>query len=211
MVGLLGAAVGLAHCPQVVGFSSVPEPHAAVQTPAPMGAGLPTGHGYQAAVLRASTVRTRQGKHTAQSQSQVHMSLNNSDIRQQPEVSHEILLKATLPSSHETASLESAGDSRQPPAQFTGKPVQMVRTGAFRPRARSNSVSDVEPSRPTDGVMQWVVVSSWSDADGDRMVLATAISNGTPGRAAETRTQGFQQVHPYAAVPVRDGWLIFQL
>jgi hypothetical protein len=119
-----------------------------------------------------------------------------------------------MPSSQEKASIEATDDSRNESRKTGRESARMMRTAAATDssyRKRFHSISDVEPSRPADGVMQWVVVSSWSDADGDRMVLATAISNGTPGRAAETQTPASQQVHPYAAVPVRDGWLVFQL
>ena len=59
-------------------------------------------------------------------------------------------------------------------------------------------------------MMQWVVVTSWEDADGSRMVLTTAVPNGSARQTPETQSES-QQVHPYAAVPVRDGWLVFQL
>jgi hypothetical protein len=79
-----------------------------------------------------------------------------------------------------------------------------------------------QPARPVHG---WLVVTtSWVASDGSRLVLTTARTSdaypvaGDPdaadaGQPAQPTAQ--PQVHlyalPYAAVPVRDGWLIFQL
>ncbi len=76
-----------------------------------------------------------------------------------------------------------------------------------------------------DGVVRWVVVTSWQAADGSRLVMATEgaqISGQTNSgetsesvaREADQRetAQPPQQMRPYyAALPVRDGWLVFQL
>ena len=72
--------------------------------------------------------------------------------------------------------------------------------------------------------MQWVVVTSWQDEDGSRMVLTTARTSNADVRGDQTQVTGdapelqqqqerprSEQVHPYAAVPVRGGWLVFQL
>jgi cell division septation protein DedD len=69
--------------------------------------------------------------------------------------------------------------------------------------------------------MQWFVVTAWQSEDGSRMVMTTTStpapqrdSSNPPatGDAPELQQQPrFQQVHPYAAVPVRGGWLVFQL
>ncbi len=76
---------------------------------------------------------------------------------------------------------------------------------------------------------QWVVVTSWSGMDGSRVVMTTMTLPNVPQTAprvsegdqpsdpmSEPEATGQsqdapQQVHPYAAVPVRGGWLVFQL
>ena len=71
-------------------------------------------------------------------------------------------------------------------------------------------------------MFQWVVVTEWQDADGasrtSRMVLTTAATENPVARATRMQSdfdpapeQDSEQVHPYAAVPVRGGWLVFQL
>jgi hypothetical protein len=198
MLGLVAAATGLERCPQVVGFAAP-----GTQTVAHVNQWQPT-HGGETAVNGAPIRRVHA----------VRTTFDNREVQQTPNEVHETLLRASMPSSQEKASIEATDDSRNESRKTGRESARMMRTAAATDssyRKRFHSISDVEPSRPADGVMQWVVVSSWSDADGDRMVLATAISNGTPGRAAETQTPASQQVHPYAAVPVRDGWLVFQL
>jgi hypothetical protein len=78
-----------------------------------------------------------------------------------------------------------------------------------------------QPAHPIHG---WLVVTtSWVASDGSRLVLTTARSSeaysadsddGQPAPPTAPPTAQ-PQVHlyalPYAAVPVRDGWLIFQL
>jgi len=70
---------------------------------------------------------------------------------------------------------------------------------------------------------QWLVVTSWSEMDGSRMVLTTmsvpdaaaaslgASERSTEGGSAHEAQDAQQEVHRYAAVPVRGGWLVFQL
>jgi hypothetical protein len=72
-----------------------------------------------------------------------------------------------------------------------------------------------------DGVVRWVVVTSWQGADGSgvisRVVMTTAGTQVSSSGTARTTSDGeaaqpSQQVRPYyAALPVRDGWLVFQL
>jgi hypothetical protein len=64
---------------------------------------------------------------------------------------------------------------------------------------------------------------SWENADGSRLVLTTVRTSGdVEGSIVQGRAAGLQrqadadqpqpdQVHPYAAVPVQGGWLVFQL
>jgi beta-lactamase regulating signal transducer with metallopeptidase domain len=67
---------------------------------------------------------------------------------------------------------------------------------------------------------QWMMVTSWSGMDGTRMTMTTlTIPVGAEGSASGSEIDGSdpapqaapQQVHRYAAVPVRGGWLVFQL
>jgi hypothetical protein len=93
---------------------------------------------------------------------------------------------------------------------------------------RSNEVSDHEVSdsdaasqeisahAEVRSVVRWVVVTSWRGDDGSRMVLTTVRTASpqqvvTDGSTATNALSQQDQVHPYAAVPVRDGWLVIQL
>jgi hypothetical protein len=100
----------------------------------------------------------------------------------------------------------------------------MVQTSAHTPvsRNRSRQISDVEPSQAAAGVMQWVTLTAWQEDDGSRMLLATERTTALPGSNAPVATGDApeleqqhpatpEQVHSYAAVPVRGGWLVFQL
>ena len=67
--------------------------------------------------------------------------------------------------------------------------------------------------------MQWVVVTAWQDGQETRMVFTTARTSSAAGQAASSDpapTAG-EQVRPseqgprFAAVPVRGGWIVFQL
>jgi hypothetical protein len=61
-------------------------------------------------------------------------------------------------------------------------------------------------------VTQWTMVTQFHD--GSRMVLTTAqISSAAPRieQDSDRPAAAQQDVRPYAAVPVRGGWLVFQL
>jgi hypothetical protein len=61
--------------------------------------------------------------------------------------------------------------------------------------------------------MQWVVVSTWQGGEETRTVLTTATApdaNG-PAEPAGAQPRPSDEAHPYAAVPVQGGWLVFQL
>jgi hypothetical protein len=53
--------------------------------------------------------------------------------------------------------------------------------------------------------MAWVVVTSWDGMGSARVVLTGAVV------PSEAQPMPAEQVHPYAAVPVRGGWLVFQM
>jgi hypothetical protein len=67
-------------------------------------------------------------------------------------------------------------------------------------------------------VQQWVVVTEWQGEDGSRMVMTTATTSNPAARASRMRSDvdpaaqpDQEEVDGYAAVPVRGGWLVFQL
>jgi hypothetical protein len=75
-------------------------------------------------------------------------------------------------------------------------------------------------------VQQWVVVAMWQSEDGaslsrtSRMVMTAATMQDPAARASQMQSDvdpaadaqpDQEQVHRYAAVPVRGGWLVFQL
>jgi hypothetical protein len=213
MLGLLVGAVGLERCPRLVGFA-------------------PAGARNVAGAVRTQQWQPTHGEETAMSGAPilrvhaVHMMISNNGIRQTPNVPHETLLVASEPSSRQNMQSESVPNDQTRRDRTAVSTARMIRTMApdSGSRARSKSISDVEPSRPAVGVMQWVVVTSWQDEDGSRMVLTTARTSNADVRGDQTQVTGdapelqqqqerprSEQVHPYAAVPVRGGWLVFQL
>ena len=213
MLGLLVGAVGLERCPRLVGFAAAGAQNVAgaVRTQQ----WQPT-HGEETAMNGAPIVRVHA----------VHMMISNNGIRQTPNVPHETLLVASEPSSRQNMQSESVPNDQTQRDRTAVSTARTIRTMApdSGSRARSKSISDVEPSRPAVGVMQWVVVTSWQDEDGSRMVLTTARTSNADVRGDQTQATGdapelqqqqerprSEQVHPYAAVPVRGGWLVFQL
>jgi hypothetical protein len=109
-------------------------------------------------------------------------------------VPHEILLKA------------SAGDGDAAFQQMGQQAGQQAVLQAAQ-----------EVPRP---VQRWLVVTtSWVGADGSRLILTTATTSNSAPESSNPDAGGAQlqpdaapqPVHPYAAVPVRGGWLVFQL
>jgi beta-lactamase regulating signal transducer with metallopeptidase domain len=206
MLGLLVGAVGLERCPQIVGFASGNGPRVAradQRSPA---------RGDAAVLVEARSVKVR-----------APLSVNG--MRPSLNVPHESLLLAREPIDPENT--QSPEPKPKTVARVAAGTVRMVQTSAdSRSRGRTTkAISDVEPSQPATGAMEWLVVtSSWQGADGSRMVLTTARSSGLPKELSdapastgdapelEQRPQASSdEVHPYAAVPVRGGWLILKL
>lgn len=204
MLGLVAGAVGLERCPLVVGFAS--------QGTQPIA---------QVSLQRGETPRNTPPNARIH---RVNMVISVNGIRQTANVPHQVLLVAPQAIPQQTVPAESEPSDRatqQPIA--TGAP-HMVQTTAHTPvsRNRSRPISDNEPSQAATGVMQWVTVTSWQSEDGSRMVLTTAQTAATPELNVPATTENApqleqlqrtarEQVHPYAAVPVRGGWLVFQL
>jgi BlaR1 peptidase M56 len=201
MLGLVAAAAGLERCPQLVGFAA-----RGGESVAHGEQWRPT-HGGETAMnesIRPALINISHGVIS-------HGAININEIQPSANVTHDGLRKAatSTPSSPEVAISELA-NARSPLNPVEGAPLKMVPTSSYSSRTGPMSVSDVKPSRPAEGVMQWVVVTSWEDAEGSRMVLTTAVSTDTPAQAPAAEPES-GQVHPYAAVPVRGGWLVFQL
>jgi hypothetical protein len=211
MLGLAVGAVGLERCPQVVGFAPT-----TTQKDASLARGaeqwLPA-HGVETATSQTPIVRTKA----------VQITISTNEIRQTPNASHETFLVARDPSVPQAPQRNESPSEPKQHDRTTSNPVRMVQTMArdSSRRGPSKSISDVTPSRPADGVTQWVVVTSWQGQDGSRMVLTTArslpkeISDAPPATGdapeLEQQQQRPEQFHPYAAVPVQGGWLVFQL
>ena len=171
MLGLLGGAVELARCPQLVGFSSVRTQDAKVVAPA---VGHAAGMGYEAVVFRPDPMV------------ETHRYHEDNLLQRKIDVPHRTSLKASM---DRAVQGNAAGD--------------LDLSGPSGRRAE----------RGPAGQVQWVVVTSWEGMDGARLVLTTASASAPAANpeAAEMQPEGSQQVHRYAAVPVRGGWLVFQL
>jgi beta-lactamase regulating signal transducer with metallopeptidase domain len=187
MLGLLGGATELARCPQVIGFSADhPRASQVAASVAPVRAA--NGLGYQAVVLRPDEARATM---------------------------------RPVPTHHDGAVMNVA------PSVAAGR--QATHREVAVKDETPNGSSGVTNRNFDAREAQWLVVTSWSGMDGSRVVL-TAMTlpnaaeasargseddapNAAAGPAAEGQPQQDvpQQVHRYAAVPVRGGWLVFQL
>ncbi len=210
MLGLLVGAAGLEHCPQVIGFA--PTRAQSVAGAVQMEQWNPTRDG-QVAMKGAAVVRVHA----------VQMVIATRGIQQNSNVPHETLLMAPEQTSRQNTLTEASPNGLRLQDKATANPVRMVQTRAVDSgrRNRSASISDVDPSRPAVGAMEWVVVTSWQDENGaSRSVMTTARAPDADqhgaqavGDASDVQQQQprSEEVHPYAAVPVRGGWLVFQL
>ena len=192
MLGLVVAATGLERCPQLVGFSDAGSQVARGQQ------GPPT-HGDDAAmngatglkvepvVFRMGAAQAQEWKTVGDANPVVRKISENRDVQTNAEANHRFADGART--------VEVA--QRMP-----GRPADQ---GARPSVADSAEGGDVV-------VTQWTMVTQFHD--GSRMVLTTAqVSSSAPrvGQDSDTPTPAQQNVHPYAAVPVRGGWLVFQL
>jgi hypothetical protein len=188
MLGLLGGATELARCPQLVGFSAARS--SGLQVAAGMvPARVVNEFGYEAVVFRPGQALGQHGLNpTHRDGAAMNGAPGVAAVRRQPAL-HTVVMK-------DGSSIGSDGViHRGVDARVTG----------------------------------WLVVTSWSGMEGSRMVLTTMTvpaSSQLPARASDGETSsniptdevaGGQvqdaplQVHRYAAVPVRGGWLVFQL
>jgi hypothetical protein len=209
LLGLIVAAVGLERCPEVVGFASDTTLNRASITP-----------------LRAEDGLTRVGNSGSYHAVSLRVKvINNRYLQPNPKVPHEVMLRSSTGVSGLKATQVSVtprvrdlvADERQPTLHD-----EAGKDGAPRFSAPPSPAFEHAGS---EHMVHWVVVTSWRGEDGSRVVLTTAdLPNGagqpvaggqtTPlaERAAPSRAAGqFEEFHPYAAVPVRGGWLVFQL
>jgi hypothetical protein len=131
---------------------------------------------------------------------------------------HGTLLKATMPTQATVPVAQSAKAAKRVLGNDAVTNPQPGFAGAFPVKnvvVKRREVHGSQPVAPESG--QWVVVTTtWSSADGSRLVLTTAevpaampsVRSDLPEVAAPVVPT---QVYPYAAVPTRDGWLVFQL
>ncbi len=197
MLGLLAAATGLEHCPQVIGFSQGGQYEAlAAAAPAPK---LRDGYRYQNVVFRADAARANGWKSVGDASPALGKPRSRGQIATVVKAKREVERQDVRTT---TPTLMASNE--------TPKDLSEVRPRAL-PVVAKGLQADGRADADTD-VTQWIVVRSWQDADGARMVLTTAeISTGRPAVSSDMQAGPAKEFHPYAAVPVRGGWLVLQL
>jgi beta-lactamase regulating signal transducer with metallopeptidase domain len=206
MVVLLGAATGLERCPQVVGFAPMQEREVANAAREVRAAAF-SRDPYQAVAVRADMGHSGQGKEVAQAVPGKTQESNG--MQANADVPHETILKASMPDGRGSAAAEAVGAVRKTTNDTGRQPARVVRAVA---EGRKVSRSVDAPSSEEVVITQWVVVTSWQSSDGARMVRTIAGgSDGTQGAGPAMQSWPSEEVYPYAAVPVRGGWLVFQL
>ncbi|HEX9199495.1 MAG TPA: M56 family metallopeptidase [Acidobacteriaceae bacterium] len=206
VLGLAVVATGLERCPQVVGFAAPASGIAAIPTHGDETAlnGAP-GSGYKAVMWRpdsasrAFTAQTLVAKSPANRHNVSRVAGRGVSNR-----------KGTSPGFR-------PGAASGAKAAFSGTNADFATKTAAIQAGDKDAGLDAVLRDPGTDVVQSVEVSSWESADGSRMVL-TMVSRSTAvgrGRGSADQTQSNQPQpnsgHPYAAVPVRGGWLVFQL
>jgi len=230
IIVLLSAAAGLERCPQMVGFASNSGEVAIASEPVRPDFRVRDGYSYQAVVFHpralGSPVFDSRAFH-----SPVFHSQNDSTSRLGTTAIVAREVNATgRPGRHAHAPVPAMHALLQA-SQTEGAEARGMTGAASSQLLRSEDVSysdatfndaksqSVVAQAGTRTVVQWVVVTSWRGDDGSRVVLTTlrtasmpSADGVVPDRSTSTNARGPQdQVHPYAAVPVRDGWLVIQL
>jgi Zn-dependent protease with chaperone function len=205
MLGLLVAAAGFERCPQVVSFSN-----GGSEAVAHGQQWLPT-HGDETAMNGAPGLVSGR---IFRAVSVTYKAPETREIQTIVRVAHEMRAVVSDSSPRQNKGTE-IGDKVQGPADRRADgSVRMVQTVAQASAARnvSRTVSDEVPAQPANGMMQWVVVTTWQDGQATRMVFATArVSNKALMVEQDGEGPASEQVPSYAAVPVRGGWLVIQL
>jgi len=208
MLGLVVAAMGFERCPQVVGFAKDgSENVAGAQQWTPT-------HGDKAAMNGAPDLGSFRAV------SVVYKTREKSKINVSANVPHQVIAAASGRMLRSAST--GGGDTIQPPVtRGAGGSARMVQTNApvSGELYRARMISDAVPAQPANVVTQWVVVTTWQGTVGTRMVFTAmrAPEAGEQGTGAGTGATVGEQAVPsgqgprYAAVPVRGGWLVFQL
>ena len=214
VLGLLVAAAGFERCPQMVGFAS-----GNAETVAHGSSWQPIPSDW-AAMNGAPALAEISGK-------PVHafgVAYKESGNRQ-------IALVANVP--HQSMAVESKRGLSQDASSDGGEAIQrsadegadgmarmvQARASVSGVQHQPKTFSDAAPVLPANVVTQWVVVTTWQNGVGTRTVFATERSTSVAGQTAAAVSapvagdQGASSVQEprYAAVPVRGGWLVFQL
>ena len=231
MLGLLGGVVGLERCPQLVGFAA--KPGIAETAIAKTGnreqrtgtRAAASGYGYKNVVFRPAEMGSK--AEDARSGSGLDRRFAR-PISQglKPQTLAPVMsgLKPG-PISEANAAIGTRGALEASAA--IGARAALETSTALETRAALESRAALETGvagRAVGGrLVQWVEVRSWENADGSRLVMTTVRTSSdvegltVQGRAASQQRQAdgeqpqSDQVHPYAAVPVQGGWLVFQL
>lgn len=205
MLGLLVGAAGLARCPQLVGFAAEQGTGIAKAGNGEQGTGIGTaasGYRYRAVVFHPDAEQSVQASGLA-------VPIHVLEARRGVTGSGVTGSGVTRSMAAQRQRIVAEG-----PAKEGASRAEAVETGA-RERWR--------PSQNGGRLVQWVEVRSWENADGSRLVLTTVrTSSDVEGSTVQGRAASQQrhadaeqrqpdQVHPYAAVPVQGGWLVFQL
>jgi hypothetical protein len=194
MLGLLGAAAGLERCPQLVGFSAERSEQAKAISPA-------SGYSYQPVVFHGEALRDQAWKSIGDAAPVTRKAYSSKHIQQQSHAIGEDNGQTLTAGEQIAVSVEPVATKRLVKDDVS-LPARVVRTGAQQMRQSQRDVV----------VTQWVVVQSWQVEDGSRVVLTTAgTSRDTPKAQSAMQRVPAEDFLPYAAVPVRGGWLVFQL
>lgn len=216
MLGLLVAAAGFERCPQVVGFAKDGSETVA--------------HGQQRLPARGdlAAMDGAPGLNSARQFRAISVIYKASQNRQIPLIAHVIHQTVTL---RPMARSEGSADSvvQRSTEQGVDGSARMVQTRAAvsleplqQPTLRDEATKNGPPryvQAESQRTVQWVVVTEWQDGIGTRMVFTTARMSGAavqetptdPMAATSEQAVPSEQEPRYAAVPVRGGWLVFQL
>jgi hypothetical protein len=224
MLGLLGASAGLERCPQVIGFAPSGGTQTAGLADARTDAALPNRFGYRAVVYRPirHNINDLPVKMNVPHENLLKATVGSPETREvegRPVIkaaavsggygARATLLRASAERSGSESGSERAIDEGASANAGFGTKMHAVST-----QSQTEGAAGAEAG---DNVVRWVVVTSWQGADGSRVVMTaegTQVSGPAAARATSVgdAVRPSQQVHPYyAALPVRDGWLVFQL
>jgi hypothetical protein len=228
MLGLLVAATGFERCPQVVSFSNGSAQAVAQVTAPGRSAGLGARTTFRAASVVNKTPEAREIQTIVRVAHETRAVVSDSSQRQNagaeagdkgPRLVDRFVDRRADDSVRMVQVMATISHPTlpAPASKLAGGPVRKsAKDGAPEPlglaRNASRMVSDEAPAQPANGMVQWVVVTTWQDGQATRMVFATArVSNKVPTVEEDGEGPAFEQAPSYAAVPVRGGWLVIQL